>query len=109
MAELGKGAGARLLYELSEDPDGFPLVSLRGELDMTTAPDLESAVGPVVATSPTRLIIDASELEFADSSAIALMVRWANVVENVEIRQPPELLRRVIARMGLSGRLQVRP
>lgn len=109
MAELGKGPGARLLYELSEDEDGFPLVTLRGELDMTTAPDLESAVGAVITASPTRLIIDASELEFADSSAIALMVRWANVVENVEIRQPPDLLRRVIARMGLSGRLQVRP
>jgi hypothetical protein len=48
-------------------------------------------------------------MEFADSSAIALLVRWANLVPRVEIRQPPELLRRVIARMGLSERLHVTP
>lgn len=107
MAELGRGTGAQLDYEVSEDRDGSPLVKLRGELDMTTAPRLESAVASVIADSPARLVVDASELEFADSSAIALLVRWANLVRQVEIRQPPELLRRVIARMGLSDRLQV--
>lgn len=108
MAELGKG-DARLTFDLSEGQDGVPLVRLKGELDMTTAPELESAVSPVIASKPGRLVIDAAGLEFADSSAIALFVTWANAVPQVEIRQPPELLRRVIARMGLSGRLQVQP
>ena len=107
MAELGKGV-ARLMFDLSEDPDGAPLVKLEGELDMTTAPELESAVSPIITRSPKRLVIDAAGLEFADSSAIALLVTWANAVPQVEIRQPPELLRRVIARMGLSETLQVR-
>jgi anti-sigma B factor antagonist len=107
MAELGTGPGARLAYEVTEDRDGCPLVRLRGELDMTTAPSLESAVAALIASSPPRLVIDASGLDFADSSAIALLVRWANLVREVEIRQPPELLRRVIARMGLSDRLRV--
>jgi anti-anti-sigma factor len=106
MAELGKG-DARLTVDLSEDHDGVPLVKLEGELDMTTAPALESAVSPVIMRQPSRLIIDASGLQFADSSAIALLVRWANDVPDIELRQPPELLRRVIARMGLSGKLQV--
>jgi anti-anti-sigma factor len=109
MDELGRHAGSRLEYEISEDPDGCPLVKLDGELDMTTAPRLESAVGAIIATSPARLVVDASKLEFADSSAIALLVRWANLVHQVEIREPPELLRRVIVRMGLSERLRVRP
>src|SRR5579859_176473 len=108
MAELGKG-DARLMFNLAEDDDGAPVVALEGELDMTTAPALESAVSPIIARTPKRLVIDAGGLEFADSSAIALLVRWANVVPAVEIRQPPELLRRVIARMGLSERLEVRP
>ena len=109
MAELGKRPAAPFDYEVSEDSDGCPLIKLRGELDMTTAPRLEAAVGSIIATHPARLVIDASELEFADSSAIALLVRWANVVRQVEVRQPPELLRRVIARMGLSERLRVSP
>jgi anti-sigma B factor antagonist len=107
MGELGHGPGSRLIYEVSEDRDGSPVVKLRGELDITTAPGLESAVDDLLASSPARLVVDASELEFADSSAIALLVRWADLVREVEITQPPELLRRVIARMGLSDRLRV--
>ena len=76
---------------------------------MTTSPRLEEAVDSVFSSAPDRLVIDASELEFADSSAIALLVRWANRVHKVEIRQPPELLRSVIARMGLSDRLELSP
>lgn len=109
MDELGKLTGAQLAYELAEDRDGCPLVRLKGELDMTTSPRLEEAVESIIVSGPKRLVIDASELEFADSSAIALLVRWANRIHAVEIRQPPELLRSVIARMGLSERLEVSP
>jgi anti-anti-sigma factor len=109
MAELGKGPGAQLECEISVDSDGSPIVSLRGELDMSTAPGLDSRLAPIIARNPDRLVVDARGLEFADSSAIALLVRWANLVSHVEIREPPDLLRRVIARMGLSERLHVRP
>lgn len=109
MGELGTDSTARLAYELSEDPDGSPVVRLEGELDMTTSPKLEAAVAAVIATSPDRLVIDATGLEFADSSAIALLVRWANLIRQVEIRHPPELLRHVLARMGLADRLEVSP
>jgi anti-anti-sigma factor len=107
MDELGKGPAAPLAYELAEDADGSPVVRLRGELDMTTSPRLEAAVASVIAKSPSRLIVDASELEFADSSAIALLVRWANLIPHVELREPSDLLRQVVTRMGLSERLQV--
>ncbi len=100
---------AELNYEVSEDHDGTLVVKLEGELDMMTTPELESAVNPKLESNPARLLVEASELAFADSSAIALLVRWANRIPEVEIQQPPELLRRVIARMGLAERLQVRP
>jgi anti-anti-sigma factor len=109
MGELGEEPGARFAFELSEGEDGSPLVKVRGELDMNTAPQLESAVAPILAKGPNRLVVDASELEFADSSAIAVLVRWANLVPQVEVHQPPELLRHVIARMGLSDRLRISP
>lgn len=108
MAEVGKG-DTTLTFDVYEDDDGAPLVKLDGELDMSTAPRLESALSPIIARKPNRLVIDAAGLEFADSSAIALLVRWANLVPQVEIRRPPELLRHVIARMGLTERLRVQP
>src|SRR5947209_16366157 len=106
MAEVGKG-DTSLTFDVSDDHDGAPLVKLAGELDMSTAPGLESAVSPIIARKPDRLVIDAAGLEFADSSAIALLVRWANLVPQVEIHRPPELLRHVITRMGLTDRLRV--
>ena len=98
-----------LTFELTTDSDGTALLRLDGELDMNNADRLDAAVAKVIGRSPDRLIVDAKNLSFADSSAIALLVRWSKFVSKVEIREPPELLRRVITRMGLSERLQVSP
>lgn len=109
MGELSAQGGASLTYELGANSDGSPLLKLEGELDMTNADALEAVVAPVLAEAPAKLVVDVSGLLFGDSSAIALFVKWANVVGQVELREPPELLRRVIARMGLSERLLVTP
>lgn len=106
MAELDS-AGARLEFELDEESDRGPVLTLAGELDITTAGQLEAAVAPVVARSPNRITVDVRGLEFADSSAIALLVRWANMVPEVELRHPSEQLTRVLSRMGLTRRLKV--
>jgi anti-anti-sigma regulatory factor len=76
---------------------------------MTNVEELGAAVARILDKRPERLVVDLSGLGFADSSAIALFVKWANVVEQVEIRQPSLLLRRVISRMGLAERLRMTP
>lgn len=105
----GESPAELLVYELTTDNDGAPLLRLDGELDMNNADRLDAAVAEVISEKPERLVVDAKNLSFADSSAIALLVRWSTRVSHVEIREPPELLRRVITRMGLSEQLQVRP
>jgi anti-anti-sigma factor len=109
VGELSAHGGASLTYELGENSDGSPLLKLAGELDMTNADALEAVLDPVLARAPSRLVVDVSGLLFGDSSAIALFVKWANLVGQVELREPPELLRRVIARMGLADRLRITP
>jgi hypothetical protein len=54
-------------------------------------------------------VIDVSSLRFADSSAIALWVKWSTIVRGLEIHDPQPLLRRVIDSMGLAQTLQVTP
>jgi anti-anti-sigma regulatory factor len=80
-----------------------------GELDVTRVPGLEAAVGRVLSGSGERLVVDAGALEFVDSSAIALWVRWANQAGHVEIRDPPPPLRALIFRLGLAERLRLTP
>lgn len=109
MAEPHAAGAPEMTFELLTDRDGSALVKVSGELDMSTIPRLEAAVDAIISGRPDRLVVDASGVEFADSSAIALWVRWANHVGQIEFREPPPLIRRVIARMGLSERLRMTP
>jgi anti-anti-sigma factor len=58
--------------ELEDDIRTF---TVRGELDMGTAPDLEGELEPVLANPGTSIMLDLSECEFIDSTGIALIVR----------------------------------
>lgn len=109
MDDVSATGDNRLNVEFSREDDGSPLVKLHGELDMATTEQLEAALRPKIDRNTRRVVVDASDLDFADSSAIALLVRVANAVEEVEIRQPRELFREVIKRMGLDDRLRLVP
>jgi anti-sigma B factor antagonist len=93
--------------DVSADEPGTVVVRLTGELDLSSVAAIEAEVGPALAARPRRLIIDLSGVRFADSSAIALWVRWVLSIEQFELRDPPPFLRRVLATMGLSERLGV--
>lgn len=108
MAELNGGV-APMTFELVCSGHGPPVVKVAGELDITSIEKLEQAVQPILDSGPERLVIDASSLRFADSSAIALWVKWSLIVRRLEIRDPPVLLRRVIDSMGLAQTLRVTP
>jgi anti-anti-sigma factor len=82
-------------------------VRLVGELDLSNVERLEAEVAPALAAHPQRLIVEAAELEFADSSAIALWLRWSREVERFELRELSPLLRRVLNSMGLEGRMEL--
>jgi len=98
-----------MTYDVREGEDQSVTVRVGGELDMTNVAALSAAVRPAVEQRPERLIIDVGELSFADSSAIALWVRWANAVPEVELRGARPFLRRVVESMGLSEMLKVTP
>jgi anti-anti-sigma factor len=84
-------------------------VRVSGELDMTNVDALASAVAPALEREPARLIVEVGDLRFADSSAIALWVQWATSVPDIELRDVPPLLRRVVDSMGLTDTLKVAP
>lgn len=84
-------------------------VTLTGELDIANIDRLAAAVAPVIERHPGRLVVDVAGLRFADSSAIALWVRWSAIVGEIEFRDPSPLLRRVITSMGLEGKFRLAP
>lgn len=55
--------------------DGIHVVGIRGELDLSTAAELEPSLEEIVSSGDAALLIDLTECEFIDSTGIALIVR----------------------------------
>lgn len=109
MAGLDANSTAGMNFDLVEADGNGLTVTISGELDITNVDALESAVGSALERNPGRLIIELSGLRFADSSAIALWVRWSTAVHEIELRDVSPILRRVIDSMGLADTLNVKP
>ena len=54
---------------------GIRVIAVRGELDLSTAPELEGPLDEAIAAGDASLVVDLSECEFIDSTGIALIVR----------------------------------
>jgi anti-sigma B factor antagonist len=108
MAGLGPGNAPAMSFDIAVNDDATVVVTVRGELDIANVDSLEQAVERVLTGAIDRLVVDVGQLLFADSSAIAVWVRWSTLVE-IELRDPSPLLRQVITSMGLDERLRLTP
>jgi anti-anti-sigma factor len=61
--------------KLGEIEHGIRAISVRGELDLSTAPQLEGPLDQALDGGKGSVLIDLSECEFIDSTGIALIVR----------------------------------
>ena len=61
--------------KVSDLDRGVRTVSVRGELDLSTAPDLEGPLEQALESDEGSVLIDLSQCEFIDSTGIALIVR----------------------------------
>ncbi|MEU5949997.1 STAS domain-containing protein [Micromonospora sp. NPDC047465] len=59
---------------------GGTCLRLAGELDLSTAPELNAAIDRLVDGGERRLLVDLTELVFCDSTGIAAFVRGDNRV-----------------------------
>jgi anti-sigma B factor antagonist len=98
---------AEVLIGTRIDPTGVPIVTISGELDSSNAASLEEAIAPTAAKHPELLVFDLSLLRFMDSAGIAVLVGVAATVKTVQLRNPSEVVRRVIDLTGLSGVLRI--
>ncbi len=93
--------------DMAADPDGAPVVVLRGELDFATAPIAEASLAPVLQRAPERLVFDLTGVSFLDSSGIAVLVRSTHHANTVAVRNPSDVVRRVIECTGLEATLHI--
>jgi anti-anti-sigma factor len=61
----------------TEDRGDVVIARVTGELDLAGAPATGEAIGEAVPTSARALVVDFSQLEFIDSSGIAMLFNLA--------------------------------
>jgi anti-anti-sigma factor len=100
MAELTPAPPELTVTPSSED--GIPVLAVIGELDMSNATVLKTAIASAGAERGGRLVFDLSGLRFIDSAGIAVLLEAAERVGSVSVRDPAPPVRRVIEVTGLT-------
>jgi anti-sigma B factor antagonist len=96
----------------SEDREGRIYVSLRGELDLATAPELEELVNERV-DARQEVVVDLRGLEFMDSSGIRVLVaahaRAGRTGTRVVVvrPEPNSAVAKIVEVSGLDGELNL--
>ena len=62
--------------------NGAVVVHLVGELDLYNAPEMRTVLLELAAEQPERLVIDLSEVEFVDSTALGVLVEARTTLVN---------------------------
>jgi anti-sigma B factor antagonist len=87
------------------------VLALAGELDLSSAPELERALEEAGALPVKRLILDLAELSFMDSTGVSVLVRTKQRADGggriLAVRSPNGQVRRLLELVGLLDRLEV--
>jgi len=85
------------------------LVRLGGELDLYNANEVREALAQVLAEGPSRVVIDMSEVEFVDSTALGVLIEARSKLPHDALRlAAPQLeTRRTLQVSGLDRHLPV--
>ena len=86
------------------------VVRLGGELDLYNASDVREALEQVTADSPQRVVVDLSEVEFIDSTALGVLIEARTKLNNRRgflLAAPPLETRRALEISGLDRHFTV--
>ena len=97
-------------WETSELADGYH-VELSGELDISTAPGVESRLVELEKREPARLVLDLRRVSFIDSTGLSMIInadgRARKAGRRFTIVSGDGVPRRILRTVGLEDRLDV--
>jgi anti-sigma B factor antagonist len=108
-ADSALNAGSELLELTVERPaSGVCVVTVDGELDMLTAPALETCLREQLSTNPSHLVVDLQQVSFLDSKGLncLLQVREATQTTNTQLHLAGLVTRAVARPLQVSQLLQ---
>jgi anti-anti-sigma factor len=102
----------RAQLKLSVAPGGDEtVVTVSGELDMSTAEQLSDAVTDQLRQGPTRIVIDLTQLTFCDSLGLGTLVVLSRTARNQQtyllLRNPSPFFSRMLDVTGVREGLNI--
>jgi anti-sigma B factor antagonist len=99
-------------FAVEQRTEGADVVlTVSGELDLSSAPELERALAESGAGRAQRVVIDLAQLTFMDSTGVSVLVRAKQEADAagrvLAVRHPNGQVRRLLELVGLLGRLDV--
>jgi anti-sigma B factor antagonist len=107
MASVENPEQALGALEGAPDESGVFVIKLIGEIDISNAATLGSALDDMVVGVEGGIVVDLSALEFMDSSGIAMLLRAVGASGSVAVRNPSTVVRRIIECTGLAEILRI--
>jgi anti-anti-sigma factor len=97
----------QLVCEIGSALAGEPLVvTVRGEVDLATAPELETAVNQAFEAADGSVLLDLGAMSFIDSSGLRVLVALSNDARargaTLTLRNVPRHAERILDLTGLS-------
>ena len=87
------------------------VVSLSGELDLASAPDLHACLEAILERGVRSVVIDLDGVAFCDSTGISALVRGVNRARaggrRLVLRRPRPGVRRVLEITGVTSVLEI--
>ncbi len=88
-------------------------LALCGELDCSSAPELRSRIGEVLAAGPGSVGLDLARLSFIDAAGLGVLIGAERQLRerggHLDFRGVPRSVQRVFEVAGVSGFLRLRP
>ncbi|MHB8452343.1 MAG: anti-sigma factor antagonist, partial [Mycobacteriales bacterium] len=87
------------------------VLGVRGEVDICSAPELAAIVTGVIDRGHRRIVLDLAECDFMDASGLQVIADVAKQLavsgEELIIRAPSVMVRRILAITGLASQVQL--
>jgi anti-sigma B factor antagonist len=92
-----------------EQRNGSAIVRLAGELDLYNADDVRAALAQAIESSPERIVVDMTDVEFVDSTALGVLIEARTKLGPPRLVRAPQQLetRRTLQVSGLDRHLPV--
>lgn len=111
MADLGADAGnapadlPQVTVELISSDARAATLKVSGQLDVATEGVLRDRVLQAIKDGADQLVLEVSGLDFMDSSGLAVLLIAAQEVAHLEVRNPSQIVQRLITLAGLAQTL----